>query len=43
MMPEEYKRIWEEHDMISEEFKRIWKEMEELEPLTPPPPEKSEE
>ena len=40
MIPEEYKRIWEEHDMISEEFKRIWKEMEELEPLTPPPPEK---
>ena len=29
MIPEEYKRIWEEHDMISEEFKRIWKEMEE--------------
>ena len=43
MIPEEYKRIWEEHDMISEEFKRICKEMEELEPLTPPPPEKSEE
>lgn len=43
MIPEEYKRIWEEHDMISEEFKRIWKEMEELEPLTPPSPEKSEE
>ena len=43
MIPEEYKRIWEEHDMISEEFKRIWKEMEELESLTPPPPEKSEE
>ena len=43
MIPEEYKRIWEEHDMISEEFKRIWKEMEELEPLTPPLPEKSEE